>query len=240
MHWDGTIERNEPPTTHTYPPSSNEYPASPGLPPSSPGRSIYNPAPSYSSGPGTPMTGGELSPRAPLFGNNSDRRDSSGSSPRHPLQDGFSTEEDDSMAVGTVTDDYFGQVDEYDEANGAQSPPYGQSREPSDEGPGSFLARANTRLERQITRSRGKGRVRDPMFASDDGNGVSVPPSPSLRAPRKLFALASGNNSVDSLMDAAGDDEPLTAPSRAFDMNSRRQSSDSISAIMVRFSFSFC
>ncbi|KAL8276805.1 hypothetical protein RQP46_010810 [Phenoliferia psychrophenolica] len=192
------IDQNEPPTLHTYPPNQHEAPQSPG--------------------PGRPD--GPLSVRVvrlgPLFhlpGRGHDRNSTSSRS--HPLQTNITINEDSDME----NDDYFGQLDRFRDstASGAATP-YG----------GIFLARANTRLERQITKSR-KGRTRDPLFAPEADPSMPGPQTPGLNAP-KIFGNSSFANSVDSLN--ADDDEPLTASTRKFDRDSRRQSTDSISAIM--------
>lgn len=235
--WDDTLDRDEPPATHTYPPSALDPPMSPGP--------MHSPSPSYTSAawsasgtPGTPGTA-EYSPRAPLFHPPRSRVGSQTS--RHPLQTGITiNEEDENMESATA--DYFGQM-EHDcerystDMNGPDTPgspgtPGSTMTRHGGDQPGSFLARANTRLERQITKSR-KGRTRDPLFAPEADPFMAGPASPGLNTP-KIFGNSFGNSSVDSFI--AEDNEPLTAPTRNFDRSSRRQSSDSISAIMVRTS----
>ncbi|KAL8283489.1 hypothetical protein RQP46_005592 [Phenoliferia psychrophenolica] len=238
FNWDD-IDQNEPPTLHTYPPNQHEAPQSPG-----PGQMVHSQSASYGSAyspmtPGTPNTPGDISPRQPLFhlpGRGHDRNSTSSRS--HPLQTNITINEDSEME----NDDYFGQLDRFRDstASGADTPyggmsgantptsPYPPSSGRPSDAPGSFLARANTRLERQITKSR-KGRTRDPLFAPEADPSMAGPQSPGLNTP-KIFGNSSFANSVDSLN--ADDDEPLTAPTRKFDRDSRRQSTDSISAIM--------
>ncbi|KAK4704606.1 hypothetical protein P7C70_g1601, partial [Phenoliferia sp. Uapishka_3] len=235
FNWDGILERNEPPTTYAYPPNATELPRSP----STPNFAEHSPSPSYNSWsqPNTPGTPAD-SPQALLHHPTRSRVVSSAE--RHPLQEGFTVNESDD-GMDSATADYFGHVvDDYgsdagDSAHGAETPRR-LSRRESGDAPGSFLARANTRLERQMTKGGRGRRTRDPLFVheedpSDGSRSPGLygpgPASPGLASPR-----AFGTNFANASVDSVNDDEPLTAPKRNFDASSRRQSSDSISAIM--------
>ncbi|KAL8279670.1 hypothetical protein RQP46_007983 [Phenoliferia psychrophenolica] len=225
FHWDDFRHEDAPPLIHSYPPRADQAPRSPGLTP------MASPNPSYlefglATSRTPPDTPGDSSPHMPLLDLPGPRVVPHS---RHPLQTGFANDDSDSSDDEVVADS---DPDDDDETPRPDTPTSRTSRAKTSSNVGSFLERANTRLERQLTRS-DASRTADPLFQSGtDLEAVTEDSNQStLRAgrPRNRRSRSSVERpTVGALLNV--DDEPLEAPDRQF--GSRPISTGSISSLM--------